>query len=224
MTLTEILTEARARLDDKKAPYLWGDGEIVGYLNEAINEVAEKKKLFRDSKTAAICQVPLLAVDTFPDYVLDPRVTEIVSAKVRTQTLFMGRTCKADLEAWNPGWRSATHSTPWKYLTDYSEGFFSIFPMSSINDTIDLTVYRLPLVQMSMASPGASPEIHFKFHGRLFNGILCRAYLKEDSETLDPQKATTHTALWVKDMGEIGKSRIQLHNSGQFLGPHYGAI
>jgi hypothetical protein len=224
MTLAQILGEARERLGDTRPKFLWSDSELVGYLNESINEVAEQKRLFRDSVTAAICQISVLGADANPDYLMDTRICEIISAKMRCQKLFLTRKTNADLEAWNPDWRSATASTPLYFLTDYTEGYLTINPKSDQNDTIDLTVYRLPINQMTLDTSTASPEIHFKHHLRLLNGMLARAYLKEDSETLDPQKAERHGQLWRLDMNEIGKSRIRLHDAGEFVGPHYGAI
>jgi hypothetical protein len=224
MTLTEILAEARNRLADTKTPYLWSDAEIIGYLNEAINQVVEKKRLIRDSKTAAVCAIAVLVADLTPDYLMDTRIVEIISAKMRSQSLPLTRTDKKELESWYPDWRAATASTSRYFLTDYSEGYLTIFPKSNAADTIDLTVYRLPSAQMSVSALTASPEIHFKNHPRLINGILSRAYLKEDSETLDPQKAATHLVLWTKDMDEMARARIRLHDAGGFLGPHKGAI
>ena len=226
MTLAEMLAEARGRLADTKTPYLWSDGEIVGYLNEAINEVSAKKRLFRDSKTAAVCAIAVLAADLLPDYALDPRITEIITAKMRSQVIPLRRTNKADMDAWYPNWRNAPSGTPsWRFLTDFSEGYLTIFPKSGSDDTIDLTVYRLPLVQQSStATPATTLELNFQMHPRLFNGILSRAYLKEDTETLDPEKAAKHNVLWKVDMDEIARLRIRLHDSGAFLGPNYGAI
>ena len=225
MILTEILDESRNRLGDKRKPYLWSDGELVGYLNEATNEVTQKKRLIRDSKTVPICQIAVMAADALPDYLLDTRITEIISAKMRSQVIPLRRTNKADMDSWYPNWRNAPSGTPsWRFMTDYSEGYLTIFPQSAANDTIDLTVYRLPLIQMSTARPNDSPEIYFQAHARLINGILSRAYLKEDSETLDPQKAATHTILWKADMDEIARMRIRMHDSSAFLGPNFGAI
>ena len=138
MNLTDILTEARNRLSDSKTPYLWSDAEIIGYLNEAINEAVEKKRLIRDSKTAAVCAIAVLVADLTSDYLLDTRIVEVISAKMRSQSLPLTRTDKKELEPWYPDWRAATASTPQFYLTDYSEGYVTIFPKSNAADTIDL--------------------------------------------------------------------------------------
>ena len=120
MNLTEILAECRGRLGDTRAPYLWSDGELVGYLNEAVNEAAEEGKLFRDSTTAAICQIAVHADDFTQDYPLDSRILEIYSAKLSGQPLPLRRRTKAEMDTLNPDWRNETSSTPWAFLTDYS--------------------------------------------------------------------------------------------------------
>ena len=225
MNLTEILAECRGRQGDTRAPYLWSDGELVGYLNEAVNEAAEKAKLFRDSITAAICQIGVHAADLTQDYALDSRILEIYSAKLSGQSLPLRRRTKAEMDALNPDWRNETASTPWGFLTDYSEGYITVHPKSNLDAMLYLSVLRLPLTQMSLTTtPIPSPEIHFRHHPRLLNGMMCRAYLKEDSQTLDPQKAAEHLTLWRADINEMAKGRIKLHAKPEFLGPEYGAI
>lgn len=224
MTLTEILAGARFRLSDTKQPNLWSDGELVEYLNEAINEVADQKKLFVESTLPAICQIAVLATDATGDYPYDLRITEIIRAKMRSQKLFLWRTDKLTLDFSMPDWRNTTPGAPRWIITDEQEGQITICPRSNVADTIDLTVYRLPLNQMSVDAPDASPEIHFRHHPRLYNGIMCRAYLKDDTECLDPKKAETHLALWKLDMMEIAKTRQKFHDSFHFGQVPYGAI
>ncbi len=226
MTMADILLEARDRLGDTGKPQLWSDRELCGYTNIVINEVTEEKRLFRDSKTPAICNIAVLAADAAPDYLLDTRINEIVSARMNSQVIPLVRETKKYLESWNPDWRNMTVDTPYWFLTDYSEGYLTLVPKSQRNDTILLTVYRLPLTQMAIDAAGlaASPEIHFKHHPRLVNGIMSLAYLKDDTQCLDPQKAEQHRQLWLKDKDKMAKSRINLHDAGEFLGPNYGAI
>jgi hypothetical protein len=225
MTLTEILAECRGRLGDTRAPYLWSDGELVGYLNETINEAAEKAKLFRDSTTAAICQITVHAADLTQDYALDSRILEIYSAKLSGQSLSLRRRTKAEMDALNPDWRNETASTPWAFLTDYSESYITLHPKSNLDGILYLSVLRLPLTQMSLTTtPVPSLEIPFRHHPRLLNGMMSRAYLKEDSQTLDPQKAAEHLTLWRADINEMAKGRIKLHATQEVIGPEYGAI
>jgi len=108
---SEIILQARGLMKDTKQPFLWTPLEMIQYLNNSVNEAAEKARLFLDSVTAAICQIPILAADPAPDYPLDNRVLEILSAKMSSQARFLDRKTKAELDRWNPDWRNETPET-----------------------------------------------------------------------------------------------------------------
>jgi hypothetical protein len=224
MKASEILSQARSLMKDTKQPYLWTETELILYLNNSINEAAEKAKLFRDSVTVALCQIPILAVDPDPDYPLDNRVLMIETAKLSTQKRPLDRKRRAEIEIWNPDWRNAAPGTPYSFLTDYTEGQITLHPKSDADATLYLTVYRLPLTQFTAANLNLEPEIHFRHHHRLVDGILAQAYNKEDSETLDPEKAARHLKAWTTHIDEMSRGRIRMHQTREFLGPDYGAI
>ena len=209
---------------DIKPSYLWTETELIQYLNNSHNEAAEKAKLFLESVNPAICQIPILAADPDPDYPLDNRIVEILSAKLSTQARFLDRKTKAELDRWNPDWRNATPGDPRCFLTDYNEGYLTLHPKSNADATLYLTVYRLPLVQFTADNLDTEPEIHFRHHYRLVDGIMAQAYNKDDSETLDPEKAARHQKAWLNHLDEMSKGRIRMHQTQQYLGPNYGAI
>jgi hypothetical protein len=224
MKASEILSQARGLMKDTKQPFLWTDTELIQYLNGAVNEAAEKAKLFLDSVTPAICQITILAADPDPDYLLDNRIVEILSAKLSTQARFLDRKKKAELDLWNPDWRNAALSDPRCFFTDYTEGQITLHPKSNADATLFLTVYRLPLTQFTAANLNTEPEIHFRHHHRLVDGILYQAYHKDDSEALDPEKAARHERAWLKHIEEMSRARLRIHRTQEFLGPNYGAI
>ena len=94
-----------------------------------------------------------------PDYSLDNRIVEILSAKLSTQSRFLDRKTKAELDLWNPDWRNATPGDPRCFLTDYTEGHLTLHPKSNADATLYLTVYRLPLVQFTADNLDTEPEI-----------------------------------------------------------------
>jgi len=224
MKASEIIFQARGLMQDTKPPYLWTETELIQYLNNSHNEAAEKAKLFLDSVTPAICRIAILAGNPDPDYPLDNRIVEIVSAKLSTQARFLDRKTKADLDGSNPDWRNAAPGDPRCFLTDYTEGRLTIHPKSDAAATLFLTVYRLPLTQLTADALDAEPEIHFRHHYRLVDGILAQAYNKDDSETLDPEKAARHEKAWLKHIDEMSRARLRIHRTQEFLGPNYGAI
>ncbi len=221
---SEIILQARSLMKDNRQPYLWSEIEMIQYLNNSQKEAAEKARLFLESINTAICQIPIFAADPDPDYLLDNRIVEVLSAKPSTQTRFLDRKTKAELDQWNPDWRNETPGDPRCFLTDYNEGYLTLHPQSNANATLFMTVYRLPLVQFTAENLDAEPEIHFRHHNRLVDGIMAQAYNKDDSETLDPDKAARHQKAWVNHLDEMAKGRIRMHQTKQYVGPNYGAI
>jgi hypothetical protein len=227
MILKEILDLARERLDDKGQPRLWGDNELVAYLNASQNEAAERGKLFLDSVTVAVCQIAIVGANALSDFLLDTRILTVEAASLSTQTRPLWRTDRASINLVNPDWRNATAGESRNFLTDYAEGYITLNPKPAVNCTLNMTVVRLPLVQLSLtgtiASPtttglNASPEIAFQHHIRLLNGMCALAYNKDDAETLDPQKAARYKADWEKDIDAMTKTRIRKNESKGFMG------
>jgi hypothetical protein len=177
-----------------------------------------------DSVTPAVCQISILAADPDPDYLLDTRILKIVSAKLSSQSRPLERKKKAELDLWNPNWRNATPGDPRCFLTDYTEGNLTLHPKSGTDAALSMTVYRLPLLQFTTDNLDTEPEIHFRHHYRLIDGILCQAYNKDGSETLDPEKAARHERAWLKHIEEMSRARLRIHRSPEVLGPNYGAI
>lgn len=196
MTLSELVVLAGGQLDDSVMPYKWSDVELVAYINDTINELCEQAKILVDSSTEPICKINVVAGTA--KYALDARVIEVLRGKLVTGDRKVTRVTRSYMDRYSPGWDSATASsgTPKNFIGDLDTGFITLHPKPTANDTLWLTVVRLPLAQMTSDIVNQTPEIHFKYHHELLDGICGRAYLKQDSETYDPKKAERHLALW----------------------------
>ena len=202
MNLADLISAFRARADDTAEPYLWSDEEVTLYLNEAVAEAAQRARLIQDSTTPAITQIAVTASNA--DYVLDASVLAVDRVKLASQPRPLVRTTVAELDANYPGWES--HIGQPKFFTEV-EGYLSIIPQSPMDDTLSLTVYRLPVAPM--AADTDEPEIHAKYHYRLLDWALRCAYLKNDSETLDKSKAADYQALFEQSFGVLPDANVQ---------------
>jgi len=194
---------ARGLLDDNQTPYLWSDAELTAYLNKSINELCEEAELLKDSTTTAICQIAIVAGKSI--YSLDERVLKIKRARLVIYDTWITRRTTEFMDRYYRSWDSVLTSpgTPAAFIEDQNTGKITIYPVPDADDTLKMTVVRLPLVQMSTTTLTASPEVHMKYHFDLLDGILWRAYSKQDAETYDPKKANTHRALWMTKKNEI---------------------
>lgn len=196
MTLTDLIVLARARVTDTLAPYLWSDIEWTGYANEAQREACRRARLIVDSSTTAICRISLVALT--PTYALDPRVIFIRRVKLSTVDKPLGRASYKDLDRAVPGWESEA-GEPMAHVPDMDTGKFRPYPTPSAAYTANLTVVRLPLEDMAGSD---EPEINARYHESLLYWMLYRAYSKQDSETIDPVKASENLAFFEQEFGK----------------------
>jgi hypothetical protein len=89
-------------------------------------------------------------------------------------------------------------------MTDLDSGYLTLYPTPETVDTLSLTVVRYPLAQVTATNLDQElPEIPFVYHYDLPGGIGALAYLKQDSETYDPQKAARLKALFLARCQEV---------------------
>lgn len=290
---------------------LWGDEELLRHLIKALNELCRETGVIRDTTTAAITQIPILANQhTYP---MDPRITEIhnpaygiyydpTTGKYKDQPVLVKDDTWIDrnLMHWKietgdvryllpdydtnnlrviryPGTDKGYWSGAFTFVsgtktigqtgTDFSKlvaGNQVVISGTSLNGTtaspktftvvtvstgsftvseavanetasagiiqkvifiLYLTVSRLPLNQLTIAGVETqSPEIKADYHFYLIDGILRDAYLKQDTQCLDKEKASTHRAIFEQNKRKVKAARDWLRNSEEIAVPHRGAL
>jgi hypothetical protein len=202
MTLADLISAFRARADDTAEPFLWSDDEVTQILNEAEVEAATRARLIQDSTTPAVTQIAVTT--TAVDYPLHESILSVERAKLASQPRPLVRITTEELDDAYPNWEAMT-GQPKFYVED--NGRIRLVPASLMDDTLSLTVFRLPLE--SMAAETDAPEIHAKYHYRLLDWALRCAYLKNDAETLDKAKAADYQALFEQSFGVLPDANVQ---------------
>lgn len=203
-TVRDDARELGGAQDDK----FWTDDEIVGYLNEAVQEACERAKLIEDRLTPQACTVQLQpGVST---YDLHHSVLEVKRLAMRGRPL--DQSSVEELDHTYPGWEQR-NGVPrhWIFEPANVQGApkLRIVPTPAHADVLALTVYRGPLKPLDPCNPRGQPEIHDRFHLRLMDWMLHRAYLKQDADTFDPAKAATSLALFAQAFGERPDANVQ---------------
>lgn len=97
--------------------------------------------------------------------------------------------------------------------------------VQKVTDTMWLTVSRLPLNQLAMAGIATvEPEIRMEYHPYLVHGICREAYSKQDSQTLDVNKAEDHRMKFEAKKRQARAERDWLRLSEQTMKPHPGTL
>lgn len=215
MNVEQFIATFRSVLDDKAnsvggggGDTLWSDEEIVGYLNEAVNEVAERALLIEDHLTPAACSITLQA--GVGEYALHPSVLKIKRLTWDGRPLC--ETSSEELDDEHLAWETLA-GRPTQYIHSGSNTLRLIrIPRAedlAVAATLALTVYRTPLAPYSVSNLSEVPELKVLYHDRLMQWMYRCAYLKKDSETFDANAAAKHEAAFTASFGQRPDANVQ---------------
>lgn len=203
----------RTHVDDVETPQLWSTEEFVGWLSEAEVEACRRARLIVDSQTpyttavstsgtstttstARLCQLLLGSATEFYD--LDPRVIYLRRVKLAGRSQPLKPMDYRDLDECRPGWEASTGSVS-GYVRGLDSGKLRPYPIPTTAGTVGLLVVREPLEPL--ADPNDEPEIAARYHLALLDWVSYRAYMKKDTEALDPEAAAKHLGLFEAEFG-----------------------
>lgn len=195
MNLKDLEVEFRRLANDGNDPPLWTHDEIVRYANEAVKDACERAQLIEDSETPTICRITVRA--NKPEYNLNPLVLRVLRVKLDRQVAPLTPSSRFELERRGAAWES-TMGTPFTFFD--LERTVRLVWIPNQDDVARLTVKRLPL--RDLCNPGDQPEIHDRLHYRLVDGMMARGYMKTDSQTYDPKKASECESNFTRSFGE----------------------
>lgn len=213
MTLGELRLALRARIDDTLPDYLWSDAELNSFINQATDEACIRARLNVDSTSPAVTSIVVTAgVSKYP---LHKSIFYVDRVFDNGMVRELVRTSHQDLDEKFIKWPTHT-AAPTHFLLDmnyyHATGeaeqthLLTIYPIPVANSTISLTVFRLPLVAMSLDTD--IPEVPAYLHADLLHWAAHLAYLKRDTDTEDLGRSTMYTDLFEKAFGAKQDARI----------------
>jgi len=198
MTPSDIADLFRSDIEDTDADDpLWTDTEIFGYMDQSIKQFARVTDYFADASTTEIVDIPVVATQKFIN--LDPRITKIRGARLATAGLEVIPRTYADVNQSGYGrdaydnfafsspinWENAT-GTPTIIITDLEKDKGRLVAIPVVNDTLNLFVYRLPLLDITEDS--ATFEItEVEYQRGLMYYMKYLAYQKNDADVFNEQ-------------------------------------
>ena len=199
MKRSEIIAAFRDMVDDTASPYLWKDGEVRRYLDEANREAAERAFLLRDSTTAEVTQIAVIAGTA--TYTLDRRVIKVESAKLPSKTHTLYLTSSPEMDKLMPTWREL-RAAPGRLVLDQEGDFIraTLCGIPTETETMQLVVFRTPLGPLN--TDDDEPEIPRRYHMGLLEWMAHLAYKKRDTETRDDDLSAGHAAEFASIFGE----------------------
>lgn len=202
MNLAGLIALYRLESGDDASPPFVADTSLMELANEAQEEACRRADLLKDSTTTAICTVAVTAGT--PTITLDARIIDVKRVKMASETVPLAPAMLDEMDEASPGWDTQT-GKPRAYIPDYQSGAIRLWPNPTANESLALTVTRLPLADMNDLLD--APEIRASYHRALVQWMLYRVYSIQDAELYDAQKADKCLANFEREFGKRQSAR-----------------
>ncbi len=200
MMLADLIDDFRDEAQDLGTPPFWSSARLAKLASEGQSEACRRGDLLIDS-TSAMCSVDVTA--DYPVVTLDPMILEVKRASLSSSGYQLSPVTTAQMDSYASPWEQES-GNPTNYVTDYQTGAIRLYPNPEANDTLNLTVRRLPI---DLVNDDDEPEIRLEAHPALVQWMLYRAYSKQDADSFDPQKAARALAEFEKEFGRKTSAR-----------------
>ncbi len=207
-TVTELLAQLRLDLEDPEYPgsgqtpdsdSLWSNAELIHYIDQAQKQLCLEVDVLPDATSFTS------TVTAGDKWILrDPLIARIREGYMTTYGRVIKPTTQVEiargyvtddygLTAQRSDWRSTT-GVPDFVITDMDAAQLRLVPESTVDDTIEWSVYRLPLEDV--VSTGSELEIDPLFHYKILWYAKALAFNKQDAETQDMTRAREAKSQW----------------------------
>lgn len=194
MNSTGLLQLFRLDMDDLESPYLWSDMEIFSYMTDAQEQLCRKTEGIADATTPDICRIDI-STEIGQWYPKSDRILKVRGA-VRADT---GRA----ISVVNPehmgelGMRLTGQPGNLSALVDgLTDGMFMAYPSPSVNNIVWLSVFRLPLYEITDVDQPLEVAAHH--HRALLLWMRHLAYDKQDADTYNAKLSAEYEARFDK--------------------------
>ena len=127
MNVATLVERVRSEvLDDEIEPYLWTDTNLINYLNDTIDELAEDNLVMTDQSTASVAEIKLLSNQIL--HPIDDRVLQVRYGRLETNKTDVIKTTEDWLNGNIADWRNTDGSAPTYFCPSVSKGYLSIYP------------------------------------------------------------------------------------------------
>lgn len=185
MKSDDLLAKFRLEVDDREDPPLWTDEEIFEYMDDAQKEFCRQTEGIEDVFTPAVCTLSL--VPTTEWLPKSPLILKVRDASRNDNGRHVPVITAEDLHKKGITWRDGYTSSVSALVDGMRKGYFRVYPVCNETVDIQLSVFRLPLKDIT--DGGQSFEIDQQHHVHLMKWMKYRAYSKHDADTFDPRGA-----------------------------------
>jgi hypothetical protein len=205
MNLGDLRADSRAEIDDNTAQPLVPDADIDRFLNEAVLEVTMRARTLQDSRQP-FCTIAVKAGQQ--RYELDPKILLVRRAKLASKpdNTPLVMTTMSMLDRYYPSWDDPGFTGAPLYgctNKDYSDHLtLYVAPTPNVNDTLHLTVWRMPLDEEIMVEDCDEVPLPLEMHKDLYLWVAYRCFSRKDSQLEDKDRAARALAIFTDRYGQ----------------------
>lgn len=202
MTLLELVTHLRESIlddvggtgvawaditqdDDSVAQLRWSNEELTRLITQAQRNACRSADLIKD----AYSFTPTSIVSGTQEYALDSTIYRVKQARLTSTGKSLIETSIEDLIDSRDDW-TASSGTPTHYALDLTSGNIVLYPNPDANDTMQLVVYRYPLLALNWETAETQTcELRDEHQIPMLYGAAYLAYQKDEANTFDPNRS-----------------------------------
>jgi hypothetical protein len=165
MNIGEIIDLTRKTvLDDIKETFLWGNDELIHYLNIIYEELYRETLLVEDRATVALTQLKLLSnlgIYDLDDLVLNVKEGAKLTVNTNRNYGVLKRASEAYLDQLSSSWREVT-DTPQRYIPDCGRSSLEIYPkFDATGEVVGASNITFTLSTKKISKPGEDFTTHY---------------------------------------------------------------
>lgn len=218
MLSEELYDIFRSDVSDLKKPYLWTDAEVWRYMNSAYVSFVRLTGGVADS-SSDITQVDVVVGEGEAEVsplILKFREAELVSTGRKIDIVnHTDSPLRSESDYGNLSTAFRKTSGPVRYMViGKQRGRVTWVQIPQENDSVQLTVYRLPLARIT-GEGQRFDDIGDEHHEHLVVGMKALAYGKQDAETFDKGRRDEYKAAfeaycaWARSEVERYKTKVR---------------
>jgi len=185
---------------DENALLRWSNESLTEFINEAIRKACRSSYLLKDMQVT----FDITLLDGEDSYSLDPRIIKVKSVRLKSSGNRLSEIASEDI--WDEVTRSGREGLPTSYFVDEITGEIGFYPTpttaSGLED-VEFITYREEMTPLDWdGDTEDSPEVNPRYHVSILNYAAYLAYLKDEANSLDPQRAAQFLTLFREDFDD----------------------
>lgn len=214
-SLSELISTFRTQVDDTTEPYLWGDDEILDFLDEAEDDFCERADAIPDEiELEYEADQEWLEIPEHITQIRDAR-TGVTTVQVCNRTPWEAMVYYDDygMGLTSENWRSVTGPTLRALVTDIRQGQAKLYPIPTADGSVTLEVFRRP--EAPLSERGELEIVDRKQQRLILVKSTALAYGKHDAEAYNPKMAQELEVQYLQGVEELLRNtrRRRRHNS-----------